>query len=286
MEINGVDRLNASVREISDRRDVRLSVVAFVALVRSGFRRYATYRQATAAGIAVNTIFGFLKCYVLLAVAGTAAGYTGRQLASFVWVGQGLLTVVLLWGWTELADRIRSGEVISDLLRPVPPVAGYLAADLGRAGHAMVTRFVVPLMIGFFAFDLYVPGRWSTWPLFAVSVLLAVVASFCCRFLANVTAHWLADARGPLMIWTTVSGVLTGMYFPLRFLPEPLDTILWLATPFPGLMQTPLDVFVEVDPTSRQVWLVAMQAGWALALLALCQWTQRRAEHRMVAQGG
>lgn len=57
-----------------------------------------------------------------------------EQLTSFAWLGQGLLTVVPLWGWTELADRIRSGDVAADLPRPVPPLVSYLAADLGGPG--------------------------------------------------------------------------------------------------------------------------------------------------------
>jgi ABC-type uncharacterized transport system permease subunit len=87
-------------------------------LARSGFRRYATYRQATVAGAVTNTVFGLLRCYVLLAVAagagGLAAGYDSAQLATYVWVGQGLLAVVMLWGWSDLADRIRTGAVATD----------------------------------------------------------------------------------------------------------------------------------------------------------------------------
>jgi ABC-type uncharacterized transport system permease subunit len=52
-------------------------------------------------------------------------------------VGLGLLSVVAFWGWNELADRIRSGDVAADLLRPVPPVTSYLAADLGRAAAGL-----------------------------------------------------------------------------------------------------------------------------------------------------
>ncbi len=62
-----------------------------VALAGAGFRRYATYRQATVAGAFANVVFGFLRSYVLLSVAGAglAAGYDRAQLATFVWVGPG-----------------------------------------------------------------------------------------------------------------------------------------------------------------------------------------------------
>ncbi|MGX6601740.1 ABC transporter permease [Micromonosporaceae bacterium Da 78-11] len=286
-----MDRLDASVLTISPSRPFRGSATTFGALVWSGFRRYATYRQATIAGSFTNIVFGFLRCYVLLAVAAGAAGgrpggYDPRQLATFVWVGQGLLSVVGLWGWTDLADRIRSGDVAADLLRPVSPVTSFLAADLGRALHGMLTRFLPPLLVGMIFFALSVPVRWQTVPLFLLSVVLAVVCGFGCRFLVNATAYWLHDARGPLVLWTLGSGVLAGLYFPLRLLPEWLTVTIWVATPLPGLLQTPLDVLIERDPAGLQAGLVAVQAVWAVVLLALARLVQRRAERKLVVQGG
>jgi viologen exporter family transport system permease protein len=286
-----VDGLDARVLTISPSRPLRDAAVTFGALAGSGFRRYATYRQATIAGSFTNIVFGFLRCYVLLAVAegvvgGRPAGYDAQQLATYVWVGQGLLTVVAMWGWTDLSDRIRSGDIGSDLLRPVHPVIGYLAPDVGRAGHAMLTRFVPPVVVGAIFFPVYLPGRWGTVPLFGLSVGLAVIASFACRFLVNATAYWLHDARGPLILWTLSSGVLAGLYFPLRLLPDWLAVALWVGTPFPSLLQTPLDVLVERDPPALQAGLVALQAFWAVVLLAVCAVVQRRAERKMVIQGG
>lgn len=286
-----MDGFDARVPRISPDRPLRAAVTTFGILSWSGFRRYATYRQATTAGAFTNVVFGFLRCYVLLAVAASAAGgrpagYDAAQLATYVWLGQGLLSVVLLWGWTDLADRIRTGDVSADLLRPVNPVLGYLAPDLGRAGYAMLTRFLPPLLVGAAFFPLYTPTRWFTVPLFAVSILLAVLSCFGCRYLVNAASYWLQDVRGPIMLWTLASGVLAGLYFPLRLLPDWLAVALWVATPFPGLLQTPLDVVVERDPPALQAGLVGLQAGWAAITLALAVLVQRRAERKLVVQGG
>ncbi|WP_243707951.1 ABC-2 family transporter protein [Micromonospora sp. KC606] len=226
---------------------------------------------------------------MLLAVAGDAgeaAGYDRAQLVTFVWAGQGLLAVVLLWGWTDLADRIRTGDIAGDLLRPVHPVTSYLATDLGRAGYAVLARMLPPLLVGPLFFDVHLPARWPTVPLFVASVVLAVVLCFACRFLVNATAYWLQDVRGPMILWMLGSGVLAGLYFPLRFLPEGLQQVLWIGTPFPGLMQTPLDVLVERESTAVALELVTLQAGWVVLLLAACRLVQRRAERRLVVQGG
>ena len=76
------------------------------------------------------------------------------------------------------------------------------------------------------------------------------------------------------------------MYFPLRFLPDWLTVLLYVATPFPGLMQTPADVLVERDPVPLQSGLVGLQLIWVVVLLGLARLVQRRAQRRLVAQGG
>jgi ABC-2 type transport system permease protein len=267
-----------------------LSLRVYAALASAGFRRYATYRQATVAAAFTNSTFGFLRCFVLLAAAdatgGTVAGYSGTRLATFVWISQGLLGTVGLWSPAEYAERIRSGDVAADLLRPVDLVGQQLATDLGRAGYAVLTRFVIPIVVGAIAFDLYTPVRLATYPLFALSMLLATVTCFGCRFLVNASVYWLLDARGPQLGWTVASSVLTGMYFPLRFLPGPAVVALFVVTPFPSLVQTPLDVVTERVDTLGQLELIALQLGWAVVILALAWWVQRRGERRLVVQGG
>lgn len=263
---------------------------AYLALAAAGFRRYATYRQATVAAIFTNAVFGFLRAAVLLAVlgasAGAVAGYDAPRLLTFVWAGQGLIGVVLLWAPTDLADRIRTGDVIVDLLRPVDPVWRELAADLGRAAFAALTRFAGPIAVGAMAFDLYVPRRPATYLLFLCSAGLATVVCFGCRYLVNAAAYWLLDARGPQLAWTLLSGVLGGLYFPLWFLPSAAALVLVVGTPFPSVLQLPLDVLTERGSLLHQAGCLAVQAGWAGVMLGLCRWAQARGERKLVVQGG
>lgn len=257
----------------------------YAALVGAGFRRHATYRQATVAGAFTNTVFGFMRCYVMLSVAGVAGqagGYDPARLATFVWVGQGLLAVVGYWNVLDLAERVRSGEVVSDLLRPVDLMAGYVAADVGRAGFAALTRFVVPLAAGLLAFDLYLPPDPLTYVLFVVSVAVAVLVCVVCRYVVALTAFWLLDVRGVTLVWTFLVGAGSGLYFPLTFLPGWLEVALW-ATPFPSLMQAPLDVLVGRGPAV--LWLGG-QLAWLVVAVAVARLVQRRAMDRLVVQGG
>lgn len=258
---------------------------AYLLLVRAGFRRHSAYLAATLAGLFTNSVFGLLRVAVLLAVVaqnGRAAGYDAASSSTFVWLGQGLLAVVLMWGDGELADRVRTGDVAIDLSRPWDLQAALLAADVGRAGHAVLFRFVPPIAFGALLLPFRWPERWTTFLVFAVSVGLAIVVSFGIRFLLDLAAFWLLDTRGVRGVYNAVGGTLAGLTVPLAFFPDAVRVGLY-ATPFPAMLQTPIDVFTERGPLPA---LLAHQLVWAVVLIALGRLVLARATRKLVVQGG
>lgn len=258
----------------------------YLRLVLAGYRRHATYRAAALAGLFTNTVFGVLRVSILLAVVaaagGAVAGYDAASTSTFVWLGQGLLAVVQLWGDGELATRVRTGDVAIDLSRPWDLQAAVLATDVGRAAHAVLWRFLPPIAFG----ALVTPFRWPahlvTYPLFAASVVLAVLLSAATRFLLDLGSFWLLDARGLRGLYVAVSGLAAGLTVPLAYFPTAVRDVLY-ATPFPGMLQTPIDVFVErgnpAGPLALQVLLLAVMLGWGRFALV-------RATRKLVIQGG
>jgi ABC-2 type transport system permease protein len=260
-------------------------LACYLRLIRAGFRRYSTYRQAVVAGLATNVVFGFMRCAVLLTVfAGSAqvAGYDPSRTVTYVWIGQGLLAVVLLWGNTDFGERVRSGDIAVDLLRPVDLQAALLAEDLGRASFALLTRFTGPLLVGLAFFDLTLPCSVLRWAAFGLSVLLAVLVSFAIRFLLNLVAFWLLDWRGVLSLYVAIGGVLSGLVIPIAFFPIWARTAIW-ATPFPAVLQAPIDIAIGRGAAPL---LLAHQLIWAVALLAVGRVVLARAVRTLVIQGG
>lgn len=275
---NGDNRLRAPVASV-------LVLAPYPQLVRAGYLRYAGYRQAMLAGLATNVVFGLLRAAVLVAVLaerGTIAGYDVATAITYVWLGQGLLSVVALWGDRTLADRIRTGDIVVDLGRPWDLPTALLAGDLGRAANAVGFRLLPPMLLGMLFFPFRWPQHPVTWAAFALATLLGVVTSFGIRFLLNLTAFWLLDARGVLAVWATVGGLLSGLILPLYWYPAWAQAVLvW--TPFPALFQIPIDVFTE---RGEPLALLARQLGWAVVLLAAGRWALARGTRRLVVQGG
>lgn len=263
----------------------------WLAVARRAFRRYATYRAATLSGIFTNCVFGVIHSYVFLAVwraAPGAGGYSAEDAVTYVWIGQALIMTVALWGGgttEDLAERVRTGDVVIDLYRPVGIVGWYLAGDLGRAAYHLLTRGLAPLVVGALLFDLTAPAGPLTVLALLLSVVLAVVVSFAVRFLVACLAFWLLDATGPRLLAVVLATFLSGMVVPLVILPDGLREVA-LLLPFAAYLQTPADVWLgHLDGWSLLGGL-GLQAFWAAALLGLCSLVLARATRKVVVQGG
>ena len=253
-----------------------------------GFRRFATYRAATLAGVFTNTAFGFLRAYVLIALFSSrdvVGGYDVDDALAYVFVGQGMLMTVYLWGWWEIALAIRSGNIVTDLSRPFNLQLYWLAQDLGRAVYHALFRGIPPFLIGLAFFRFGLPAQPETWVVFTVSVILAVCISFALRFMINLAAFWLIDYRGTGAIVVGVWTLLSGFAVPISFFPPTLRTVANIL-PFRAVFQTPVDIFLEQESGFELGKALLFQVLWAVALLGAGRLLLAIATRRLVVQGG
>lgn len=262
------------------------------AVLASGFRRYATYRIATLAGVFTNCVFGLIMAYTYTALWHARphlGGYGQRQAVTFVWLGQALMTSTGVMGGgceTELIARIRTGDVAIDLYRPADLQAWWLATDLGRAGFQLLGRGVLPLAVAGLLFPLEWPGSVPAWAAFLVSVALAVVVGFAVRYLVALVAFWLMDGAGVLLLSSLVALFFSGMVLPLNVFPGALGTVARLL-PWASTLQVPADIFLGRSGGAAGVLgRLAFQAAWAVVLLGAGRAVQALATRKVVVQGG
>lgn len=255
----------------------------------NGFRRWAAYRGAMAAGAFTNTIFGLIRAYITVgaigAAGGTLAGYDAKAGITYAFLAQALIAPVNIFTWNELALRVRTGDVAVDLARPVDPQLAYLASDLGRAAYSIIPRGLPPMLVGGLVFGLAMPAAAPPYLLGAISLLLAVMVSFACRWLANLAAFWLLDLRGVMMIYVLASGLLSGHLLPVHWFPSWLAAIA-NATPFPSIIQTPIDIVTGRADGVDALALIGVQLGWLVVALIAGRLVFAAGTRKLVVQGG
>lgn len=260
----------------------------YIELARRSFRQLFAYQAAMLAGIFTNSIFGLMLTAVYLALfqsqdpGASVAGFTAQQTVTYTWLGQALIAPVMIWGWWEIIQTIRTGEVVTDLLKPMNYFGYWLSRDLGRAvGHALL-RGIPTLAIGAILFDLVYPESPVQWIAFPVSVALAVMVSFCFRFMMNLWGFWILDHRGIAGISMVLGGVLSGHLLPLAWYPDPIRDVLNML-PFRAIIMLPIEVWLGQVSV---VYGVGLQLFWLVIMTAGALWLLSIADRKVVVQGG
>lgn len=258
----------------------------YLEVARRSFQRHLAYRVATLAGLFTNAVFGVFLSSVYIAFyqndQETVADFTLSQILTFVWIGQSLLALVYLWNWWEVAVSIQTGDVVSDLMKPMDFQTYWLSRDLGRAACHWLTRFAPTFAVGALFYDLAFPGVITDWAAFFVSVNLAVLVSFGWRFLLNTTAFWFLDVRGTSMLALLVLNFFSGFLVPLSFFPAWLRAIAE-ALPFRAMVMVPVEVFLGQRSFASAL---AIQLFWAAEMLLLGKLVLTVAVRKVVVQGG
>lgn len=260
----------------------------FWEMVKRSFQRYLTYRAAALAGLATNFFFGLLRMAILLALYGErpqVAGLTVADVITYSALSQALIGYLSIFGWYDLMNSVYTGEIGSDLLKPLGLMRFWLAQDVGRALVNFLLRGVLIMVAFELVVDLRYPQTAVSWLHLLCTLLLGWLVSFGFRFLVNLAAFWSPDARGMGRFAFLSATFFCGQLMPIRFFPGWLQA--WLNfTPFPAMFNTTIEIYLGTL-TGTAVYLALLnQLLWAIGLLLLGQWVLQTAVRRLVIQGG
>ena len=121
-----------------------------LALIRLSFRRQMTYRAAALAGLATNAFFGVLHAYIMTALFGArdnVAGYTIPGVVTYVALTQALIGIIATWGWWDVVNSIRTGDIGGDLARPIDYFTYWCMRDIGRGLAQFLLRGVTIMIL-------------------------------------------------------------------------------------------------------------------------------------------
>lgn len=257
-------------------------------LVRAGFRRQSYYRLAMFGGLVANVAFGFVRAAVLTAAVEANSGFGGYDrgsIGAYIWLSQGILGAIAFWTLPDIVERIRTGDVVIDFLRPINIQFAHLAEYFGRALCTLIPRALPGILIGALTFGLVLPNTPGPYLLGAISLLLAIATSFLSMFAVCLGGFWLVETRGLRALHQICGTFLAGLFAPVHLFPEWLRFIAY-ATPFPSMLQWPIDVISGRAIGLDAARLVGVQCFWLLVLIALGQLLLRAGRRKLEVQGG
>ena len=265
------------------------AVRPYLQFARLAFQRRAAYRLANFTGAGVNFFFLLVHTQVLLGffrARGSAAGWQPNDAVLYFAASESLLMVIGIFpDWRfNLGERVRLGEIVTDLLRPVTLYGRDLAERYGTGLYYLVTRAPAVFAAGWLVYGLTPPLRWELL-LFPVSLALAMAVCGGLWFLACSAAFWRETANNELSAVVFVNSFLGGVFVPLDFYPEALR---WLADalPFRATLYTPVAIFTGTLSGGPLLFGLLHQVVWAIGLAALGSVLESRGLRRLAVHGG
>ncbi|GAA3833534.1 ABC transporter permease [Nocardioides panacisoli] len=269
---------------------MRATIRTYWRILAAGFRRQSAYLAAAFGGLVANTTFGLLKVALLFATVraagGSLQGYDVATMSTYIWVSQGLLGSVNLFGRIDIADRIKSGDVVVDFLRPVDVHGAAVVTEIGKSLFALIPRGIPSVLIGALVVGMSLPDDVAAYPIGALSILIGIALSAATVYLVVAApGFWLVETRGLQILYMVVSGFLAGLFVPIWLFPGWLQAVAQ-ATPFPAMLMYPVDVLSGRVDVSGALTLVAAQLGWLLLVAATGQTLTRAGRRHLEVQGG
>jgi ABC-2 type transport system permease protein len=252
------------------------------------FRRATAYRAAYLAGIITNAFFGALICFVYLALyanGGRVAGLSAQDAISYSWTTQSLISIGGAWIIsTGIAQSIRSGDVITDLTRPWSFYLYWLSRSFGERAFNLLFRGSLTYLVGVLYFNARLPAP-ADLLAFAPALILAMLLSFAFSFIINLTAFWLLDNSGVVLLSNVMLTFLSGFILPVAYYPPALQALV-RALPFESITGLPAQIFLGQLAPEQIMRALLTQAVWAVAITGLGLAVQAAAMRKIVVQGG
>lgn len=259
---------------------------AYAGLARTGARTPWMYRSNMVMSLV------FMAVQVVLFTVVWRAIYRGRGIVNGVdsstavaYAILALATTAVLnpWRASPLPDRVREGKIIIDLMRPQSLVEQAIAGQVGQAA-AFIPTVAVALIAGAAVGGLVAPASAGAAGGFVLSLFLALIVGQLLTFIVSLQAFWTMEIGGPMMIYNLLAALLAGGLVPLWLMPGWLrSTAQWL--PFQASTFTPLSIYMGRPPGGVAAAL-GVQCVWIVVLTLLGAGIWRRAQHRVVVQGG
>ena len=240
----------------------------FLAIARMAFFRQAFYR--------FELLFNALRAVVVVVVISAVwravyqarpavAGLTLDEVIFYTCTAMMLTLMYEVYLEREIGDRLRSGNLALQLLKPVNYFLYGFAEGCGTACYTAVFSVVPTFVLLLVLFRLRLPDV-ADLGLAILMIALGFTLFFAFCHLTALTTFFTVEAWGVEQMRFAFVRFFAGGFVPLTFFPEPLyQAALWL--PFPYMIYYPTLAVTGQLSSDRLVQTLAMQSVWCMALL-------------------
>ncbi len=255
------------------------------AFIKAGFRQRIIYRSSTLWRLVASTLVLFLQIklwQVLLSSSAIQDGRTLTDMIAFLVINALLDSLTSCNAASTLASLIGDGSISCAMTRPISLKKQVVCEQIGVNLHYMLFTALLPAIVAVVIYGISLPDLPHAL-LFLVSAVLGAVIIFEIQYILGMVAFYLTT------VWFAdfyVSGFMKlfgATVIPLWYYPDWLANLCY-CLPFRYITYEPVLIFLQDTPNPLQT--IFIQLLWIAALVLLEKIVWRRAERKLVVQGG
>lgn len=256
---------------------------------KKAFLRSAVYRFEVWSGVGSNLVFLLMWGSIWTAL------YAGREEAEGVTFTAMLTYIVVsrfldgvnqagtpLW---EIQEKVRTGDISLELMRPFDVPIRYLFADFGSVAFYLVTALLPLYVIIFLFMDLSLPDSFLTWIYFIIAAFLGFLIRYCVEMTFGLLTFFLVETGGIEDLFYFAMSLMSGSVIPLWFFPAWLEAIA-VYLPFQTIFFLPLSIFIGEINGSEILAAFGLQLFWLIVCYVILRIVWNKASDKVVVQGG
>ncbi len=214
--------------------------------------------------------------------------FTYSQAVTYLWLGQGLLSLLPWNGDREIQGMIRNGDMAYEFARPLDLYNYWFARILaGRLAPTLLKSFPLFVIVGLLfkePYGLSAPQNALAFLLFIISMIGAVLLGCAISNLITISILFtLGD--GLDRFFPAIVTLFSGMVIPLPLFPDWLQPLLNFL-PFGALVDTPYKFYLGIYHWQHLPYTMLHQGLWLIAFVLFGRWMVIKARTRIVVQGG
>jgi len=213
------------------------------------------------------------------------AGVTLAQAVTYQLVNVIVVRLFSTWVLWSANNRIRSGDIVFHITRPMYYGHILLSEFVGQAVTKLLTTSLPMFVVAYLLFRPTLPPCASVWLSFGVSLGLGFLTAFYLDYILSLIGFWTTELSGLFWAKGSIISILGGTYLPLWIYPPVLRRFLALL-PFQGISYTPVAIFVGQTGLDQVARAFVVQIVWLAILAVASRRLYASAMRKLAVQGG
>lgn len=262
-------------------------MTAYITYFRKSFKKNSAYRTTVWLQIVASLIQVGIQVAVWTALIGNGSvdGIDLDQMITYVILNAAMYAFILTSLYKDVDERLRSGDIAIDILRPARYPLLIMADSLGRAAYRMLFMVVPIVTVSSFLFGFSAPTSFSAGTGFVIAIVLSILISYSIGYLIALLSFWFLTTFHFSWAIGALTTLFSGSFLPLWFFPEPWATVAKML-PFQFLGFVPAAAWMGQLTGSELAMTFVVGVLWSAVLLMSTQVLWNRATRQLVVQGG